>query len=386
MKIKVKSEDFIVEETADIPLKKKGTFGVYILKKRGWNTVDLLMRLARELSIPYRLFSYGGKKDRYALTTQFITIKGGSHKIKCQTENYSLSFAGFTDRSMGPDLISGNDFDITVRDIKKAELQTVSKNLENTGRLGFPNYFDDQRFGSYDQKQGFIAERIMRGHFNGALQIYLTHIHPEDKKEEKERKRYFLENWKNWEACLQKAKTRFEKLAFDNLLKDPKGFAPLFQEIPREEMSLFFSAYQSYLWNEILRKVVGWIGKDLAVYKGVVDDYLFYNELNRDDFIYLNELNIPTPASKMKMPDKLTEMVYAEVLKGNVIKPSMFDIRKVIQAFFKSSARKAIIIPKGLSVSYSDDDIYKERRKLTLKFSLPRGSYGTMFIKRLFSK
>jgi len=34
LKIKVKSEDFIVEEIADIPFKKKGAFGVYILKKR----------------------------------------------------------------------------------------------------------------------------------------------------------------------------------------------------------------------------------------------------------------------------------------------------------------------------------------------------------------
>ncbi|MEK7828364.1 MAG: tRNA pseudouridine(13) synthase TruD, partial [Deltaproteobacteria bacterium] len=75
MKIKVKPEDFIVEEKADLKFHKGGEHRVYLLTKRGFNTVDLLLRLSKKLGIPFSNFSYGGKKDRHALTTQYITIK-----------------------------------------------------------------------------------------------------------------------------------------------------------------------------------------------------------------------------------------------------------------------------------------------------------------------
>jgi tRNA pseudouridine13 synthase len=62
----------------------------------------------------------------------------------------------------------------------------------------------------------------------------------------------------------------------------------------------------------------------------------------------------------------------------------MFNIRSVRQAFFKSAERKAVVIPESLSARAADDEIYEARKKLTLRFVLPRGSYGSILIKRLF--
>lgn len=128
MKIKVKPEDFIVEEIADIPITHHGNFSVYLLKKKGWNTVDAIQRLSRQCNIPSSDFSYDSKKDKYALTSQYITIaehhyqqnergsnpprspfrKGGLSRINKGNlheicEDYSISFIGFMDRPMGPD-------------------------------------------------------------------------------------------------------------------------------------------------------------------------------------------------------------------------------------------------------------------------------------------
>jgi tRNA pseudouridine13 synthase len=63
----------------------------------------------------------------------------------------------------------------------------------------------------------------------------------------------------------------------------------------------------------------------------------------------------------------------------------MFNIRKIRQAFFTGVERKTVVIPESLSIEHSDDEIYIGKKKLVLKFILPRGSFGTMFIKRLFS-
>ena len=391
MKIKARAEDFVVEEAADLPLSKRGEYAVYVLTKRGWNTSDALHALSKRLGVPFKDASYGGRKDRYGLTTQFITIKDQGRKTvgvqEKLNENVTFTLAGCMDRPMGPDLIKGNRFEIVVRDLTDAELEPAMKETDCVKESGYPNYFDDQRFGSYDSKQGFIAEKVVKGHYNGALKIYLTHIRPEDKGEEKERKRFLFDNWGKWTLCLEKSKCPFEDLAFNYLVLDPKGFVPILQKIEREEMSLFFSAYQSYLWNEVLRRLVKRVsGENIKSYKGVAGDYLFYTAPGENDGQYLKGLNIPMPASNVRMPDRLAEETYSEVLGSNGVKPPMFNNRKIRQAFFKGVERPAIVIPEGLSVGTGEDEIYKDRKKLVLKFFLPRGSYATMLVKRLFAK
>ena len=74
-KIKALPKDFTVEEIVDLPFARRGDFCVYRLEKSGWNTVGILLKLAKELKIPYKNFSYGGKKDRHAFTIHYVTIR-----------------------------------------------------------------------------------------------------------------------------------------------------------------------------------------------------------------------------------------------------------------------------------------------------------------------
>jgi tRNA pseudouridine13 synthase len=286
---------------------------------------------------------------------------------------------------MGPDCVRGNRFEITVRSVGGRELRGALATVPQVLRFGCPNYFDDQRFGSFDPRQGFIAEKIIREHFNGALKIYMTHIHPEDNAAEKERKHFFSEHWGAWRLCRRKAGTVLEETVFGYLAMEPKGFVPLLQKIPREEMSLFFSAYQSFLWNEVLRRgLVETVGESLAACKGTAGDYLFYDALENPAGDYLMSLCIPTAAAVMKMPDDRVRCLYRTLFEERRVKPSMFNIRSVRQAFFKSTGRKAVVMPESLSARAADDEIYQGRKKLTLRFVLPRGSYGSILIKRLF--
>ena len=291
------------------------------------------------------------------------------------------------DRPMGPDLIEGNAFAVTVRKLTEPQVKAVSAEIESVKRFGYPNYFDDQRFGSFDSVQGFLAEKLLLGHFNGALKIHLTAIYPEDPREEKERRTFFSDNWKDWKTCLPQAKTVFEKKALELLGQKSTAFLEALKLIPREMLSLYFSAYESFLWNETIRRI---LKKRLAdspfrTYPGAAGDYFFYPDLAPDDWEYLNALNLPTAAARTKMPDALSDTVYAEILKERGIKPAMFNNLKIRQAYFKSTDRRAVIIPENLSVDSDDDEIHKGKRKLVFKFKLPRGSYATMFLKRLFS-
>ncbi|WP_297209408.1 MULTISPECIES: tRNA pseudouridine(13) synthase TruD [Thermodesulfovibrio] len=387
-KIKVKPEDFQVREISSLPLTDRGSFGVFKLKKQGWNTVDLLKKISRQFFIPPSRISYGGKKDRHALTEQLITIEKPPKGFHIKEKNYSLKLIGFSKEPMQPRHIEGNHFTITIRSISTEGEQYLQEPLKKIERDGLINYFDDQRFGSFDSKQGFIGEKIIKEHYNGAVKIYLTHIHPEDKKEAKERKKKLFENWGNWEQCLNLAKTEFEKFSFAHLKDNPRDFLSLIRKIPKEDISMFFSCYQSFLWNETVRRLILSMTEEEAIlsHRGIAGDYLFFSEMETKKREYLENLKIPTASSKVTMPDKLTESIYNALLKERDVKPSMFNLRKIRHAFFKSVEREVLIKPQQFEYEIREDEIYEGKRKLILKFILPRGSYATMLIKRLFAK
>ncbi|MEK7290076.1 MAG: tRNA pseudouridine(13) synthase TruD, partial [Planctomycetota bacterium] len=427
IKIKVNPEDFVVEEVAGLPMRKHGNFCVYRLKKRGWNTVDVLKRISQTFCIPFSDLSYGGKKDKHAITSQYITItrrsagriaspasavssspKNDTKELsrtqqapypptpdsgKLGDEDYSMGLVGFMDRPMGSDLITGNRFQITVRNVADADLTSALREIACVKNDGYPNYFDDQRFGSFDARQGFIAEKIIKKHYNGALRTYFSSIHPEDSREEKEYRKYFYENWGNWQACLKGATSKFEKEAFRYLEKHSNGFVPVLQRISHEKMGIFFSAYQSHLWNELLRKIIHAItngnstpinllptgtgilnsaqddntcpslatmypdtnqnnlpaqdaskrsgGAHLKSSKGIAGSYLFPSHGDDKITAYLGSLVIPMPASNIKMPDAFTKILYSEVLKTHEIKAHMFNTKKIRDGFFKGIERRA---------------------------------------------
>ena len=72
LKIKVTPEDFIVKELIDLKLKPDGPYRIYLLKKRHWNTMDALLAIARQNKMPMAKIGSGGRKDRHAVTYQYL--------------------------------------------------------------------------------------------------------------------------------------------------------------------------------------------------------------------------------------------------------------------------------------------------------------------------
>lgn len=381
--IKATPEDFKVEEIAQLPLVPQGAFCVYRLEKRGWNTIDALRELSRNQQIPLNSFSYGGKKDRHAHTSQFIAIEGPRIK-DVSFEHLKLTFHGIMDRPMGPDLIEANRFEIAVRQLSGQKSDEIVSRIAKVKEYGFPNYFDDQRFGSFDADQGFLAEKLLLGHLNGAVKIYLTSVYQGDPTAEKKRRSFFLEHWKNWKMCATQAYTPFERQAFADLAKGEKESLTVLNRIPQEELSMYFSAFQSFLWNEVARAVIkDKISRGLIEVDGVTGDYIFYEDVSAADLSYLKNLVIPGAAHNTQMPDELCSRIYAGLLESRGIQKPMFNKIKIRRAFFKATDRKLIVVPFDLAADVRGDDLYVGKKMVVLKFTLPRGSYATMLIKRL---
>lgn len=383
--IKGSPEDFVVEEFADLKLKKTGAFTLYKLTKKGWNTVSALQSMAEQAGLDFRQFSYGGKKDKYALTTQYFTVEGRHRALKFDGDALRLELVGRMDRAMGPDLITENGFKIVVRGLSAGVDEALTR-LKVLGKRGFENYFDDKRFGGYDPDQGFLAEKVLKGHLNGAVKFLVTAQDPEDTEADRARKAYFFEHWKEWEVCREAARTPYERRVFYHLCRRVSDYLGVLKEVPRERLSLAIAAYQGCLWNELLRRILceaaGEKGR-MLIYPGANGDYLF--AADPGVLRVLEGLELPTLAAKTDFADRRAAEILEGMLSEIGLDRSLFNKMKLRQAYFKSVQRAARVIPARIEWKDGEDERNPGRRKLELSFALPRGSYATMLLKYLFA-
>src|SRR5512145_1093948 len=110
MKIKVKPDDFIVTEQAELSVVKKGRYHLYCLEKELWNTTDAIAKLARQNGLNFSDIGYAGRKDRYAHTYQYITTPDRPLALDTGSENIRITYLGMINEPMAPKLITGNRF------------------------------------------------------------------------------------------------------------------------------------------------------------------------------------------------------------------------------------------------------------------------------------
>lgn len=384
LKIKCRPEDFVVEELADLPLSRQGRYAVYWLSKRGWNTVDALQRIAQSSGVPFERFAYGGKKDRHGLTGQWVTVED-SRPCRVEGQPYGFEFRGFTGQPMGPLRIRGNRFSVTIRHLTSGDIRRGLEELKIVAASGLANYFDDQRFGGYDRELGFSAERLLKSEYSQALEIFTAGLYPEDTKAAKERKRGLRAAWGDWQACLALAQTRWERETFGLLARRPQDLREALKRVSRETASLAVSAFQSFLWNELVRRLIREAGWGERHYTGKVGDYVFFGALPAETSARLLALDVPLADSQAAMPDERLGCLYAGLLAERGLEPATFGRFPLSQAFFSSAPRKLAFKPEDVSSETIPDELYPRHKALRLGFTLPRGSYATMLLKRLFA-
>jgi tRNA pseudouridine13 synthase len=356
---------------------------VYCLEKKGWNTEDAVGAVARQSGVGRSALAYGGRKDRHAKTKQFITVRGKktntfSHKA------ITLTFVGWMDRPMGPDLIQGNRFTVVVRGLSAERAAEISGVAQQLSSQGFPNYFDDQRFGSFVPGEGFFAQKLLQGHLNGALKMYMVSMPREENTKERARRNYFAAHWRDWKACASEAATAFERGVFALLIKSPNAFVTALNRISRAELSIFFAALQAHIFNEALRILIQeTFGGAVERVNGSAGEYLFYRALSDEQRAHWSGRTLPLAAARVAHCDEQCGRAYEEALARAGLRRQMFNKMELRKTFFRSVDRAAIVFPREVRVAQEPDARYPGMHALTLHFVLPRGSYGTMLLKRI---
>lgn len=380
MKIKETVEDFIVSEVADIFPEHKGEYSLYILKKYDISTWDALGKIAKLLRISMNSIGFGGLKDKKAIASQFITIKNGPKK-DLKAKNFELLYLGQTTKPMSKELLLGNKFEIIIRNFS-VEKERLSEEIELIKIFGIPNYFDEQRFGSVKTSKEFAAKEIIKGNYEKALYLMLVEGSPSEIEKTRKFRECLRKNWRNFEKCIELAQLSWEKELLKFLSKkkpSKRTFKRALNLVDQEYLFFLGNAYQSYLWNEILKEILKELQVNTFKVPYLLGDLYLYKKLDSKQYEILKSLKLPLPSPKLKFNENEWLFDLYEKICQKEGFSGLKDLRSFVKGLiFKTYPRPAIVVPEDLSFEKIDQTTVK------LTFFLEKGSYATLVVKRIY--
>ncbi|MBI4095266.1 MAG: tRNA pseudouridine(13) synthase TruD [DPANN group archaeon] len=357
MKLKQIPEDFKVEEIIKLPKQNPaGQHTYFWLTKRNYTTVRAILAVAKALNVSFARFHFAGTKDANAVTKQLVSAfqVPPERLSNLNLKDIGIEVAGrFAERLALGDL-TGNRFEIVLRDLSKNEINNIKEHYLILNKAGFPNYFGEQRFGGGNS--ALIGREIIRGYFRDAVYYLLTYSERENSEASKFRA-LAKKKFGMWPALLN-ACPKFlgiETTVLQHLANIPNDFAGALRKVPKPTRRMYVHAYQSYLWNAALETVKSRLKKEYAVpgYK---------TKFGKDNF-----------SKKIK-----------ELLTKDNLTLDYFKCPRMPELASEGTTRTAIIKPKKLKLGKLEkDDLNAGKFKLKLNFELPKGVYATELVKVL---
>jgi tRNA pseudouridine13 synthase len=384
MKLKCRPDDFRVEELPLVDPSEQGRYTFYRLTKRDIGTLEAVDAIRRRWNLPGDRVSFAGLKDRHARTIQFLTIAGGPYNPVVARE-FELEPVGRLARSYGPEHIRGNRFVLVLRDMSAVDVGRAGIELAALEREGVPNYFDDQRFGSVGFSGQFIAHAWLQGDHERALKLALAEPNPFDRSREKAQKALLRELWGDWPAAKAKLDRSSTRSIVTYLADHPIDYRGAFARMRRELRRLYFSAFQSHLWNMILGALIDRSTRPeqrmaIELKTGVLT---FPRGLDPEQIEILTGAALPLPCARTQHPGGVLGETVDRVLAPFQLTWSDLRVKHLKDVFFSKGSRACLAFPEKLRHSTCDDELHPGRRAMELSFDLARGSYATIVVKRI---
>jgi tRNA pseudouridine13 synthase len=401
-KLRTKPDDFIVKEISNYPKEKKGgNFSLADVTAVNWETNLLIRELSNVLNISRKRIGFAGTKDKRAKTTRLMSFyKVSMNKLEeINIKDVEVCNLYQSDRPIKIGDLKGNSFDIIIRNIDENICkENFRKNYEIIkNNDGFPNFFGIQRFGILRPISHLVGKYILKGDFEQAVMTYIGNpVDTEDIEDFLLRDK--LERTHNFPEALKSYpnKLNFEKAILNKLVVDKNDFVKALLELPKNLLTMFIYAYQSYLFNKILSER---IRRDLPLNKAIKGDIVLPIRSGKltSESIYVTDDNI--------------EKINRQILKGRAVvsgvlfgfdsifsKGEMGEIEhKIIQEekidsrdfiipeipFISSSGLRRSLISKFNNLNYCwiDDNLNRNKFAINLKFELPKGNYATCLLR-----
>jgi tRNA pseudouridine13 synthase len=196
-----------------------------------------------------------------------------------------------------------------------------------------------------------------------------------------------LANWGKWDRCLEGAFGEYRRI-LEYLCGHRRAFHKALSLIDRRFLLFVLNAYQSFLFNQILSGYLAALGREHALsfdqHPYRLGRLLFYRELPEALFELLRDRSLPVPGWDSLIEDPRIDQITRMVLESEGIELRDLKVRQMSRLYINGIERRTILLPESFRVEdVREDELYRDRKKLTLRFFLPRGGYATLIVKRL---
>lgn len=378
--LRTTADDFRVDE---IPV-EVGSGGAYLicrLVKKDWELQHAVKELAKRLGISHRRIGWGGTKDRHAVTSQLISLynitpeQAGNVRLK----DITIEVLGHSQHPLSLGSLKGNRFGIVIRGLEGDDITDQVEAVTGTAADGLPNYYGIQRFGVIRPLTHLIGEYILKGDFESAVLTYIGKAFPEEPEEIRAARNSFLETRDSAGALHNlPVSMSYERSMLHHLVNNPDDYPGALRVLPPKLLSMFVSAFQSYLFNCALSVR---FDDGTGLNEPVPGDRLIF-ESGQEDFVTANNrvlagrhikrgkcriaLFMPGSLGDQKSIDSVTD----ELLREHGITADNFE---KAQAFVHTRFNGAV---RPISLS-TNVETGLEKDTLRLAFTLPPGHYAT---------
>ncbi|MEX0885937.1 MAG: tRNA pseudouridine(13) synthase TruD [Phycisphaeraceae bacterium] len=175
-RIKVRDEDFLVEEQPAYPFTGEGEHLIAFIEKTQIATTEVARRLARDFRVTRNDVGYAGLKDKHAIARQHFSIRltdageTPDAAIAHVNEHPRINVL-WVDRhrnKLRRGHLAGNRFVIRIRDVEPTAVIAAKPILDRLVARGVPNYVGEQRFG-YRDNNHVLGRHLLRGEHQALL-------------------------------------------------------------------------------------------------------------------------------------------------------------------------------------------------------------------------
>lgn len=371
----------------------------------GWDTNDFASAVSDRLGISRERVRWAGTKDKRAISIQLFSVDGIAPEDLPSIGDATLEVIGRAGRGLDFGDLVGNAFEIRIQDTTSCDrVEAITAELvefrdgDSTAddRIGVPNFFGHQRFGSRRPVTHTVGMEIVRGRWRDAVLAYLGN--PTDREPAATRRaRAAIDDGESWADALARfpAGLRYERSMLHSLVEtggtESAHFRTALETLPSSLQRLFVHAAQSYLFNRILCTR---IRSGLPIATPVAGDVVCFAATEAPEDVTVPDID----RSQAVTPERVrsitrhcargrafvtapligSETTFAVGEQGEIERAVLESVGLDRQDFDRpdpfgsNGTRRAMLVTTAIAF---------ERNPVTMSFALPKGSYATVVLR-----
>jgi tRNA pseudouridine13 synthase len=397
--IRVKYEDFYVEEIPEHLPSGTGPNTWLFIEKIGRNTLDVVLDIAKEMKISRKRMGFAGMKDKSALTRQWLCVANSEASelqgLEEKLYNVKVLEIKQNEKKLRIGQLIGNKFRILIRNTNDPEndAETAKKVLTKLEEFGVPNYYGWQRFGKNRPNTHRVGEFLVHNNIKGAVDSYIGNPYSKEKDHIKAARQFYDDGELEEAYESMPSGMRYEKMMLRELMKqqrkkgelDEKSYKIALESLPKPLKRMFVHAYQSYLFNKAVSERT-----KLGINKYIDGDIIIDNEEHLVHEFDINDINnrinafevhptAPLYGTKVPLAGAEVGELEQKVLNDEEINLVDFECPKTPKLGSHGLRRAIRFKIWDFSAMATSEGVLTE-------FSIPKGCYATAVLREIMKE